>query len=216
MSTGDRFSGAVEWARAVVPAGETLRGEHTAVVATRAPKPGQSRRPRALHGERRTLYNWCLLPVYTAVLLTGITWNPFVALFEAVTESSWSDKQRQGRPFGGGWNSSAGQLARALHPRSRNGADAVIQVTDHRLQVAHVSHAGSLRGTPRRAEAGWSLDVRQVSWIRDRSDIVGGCHEIGFADGSWCSVQFQGHGWRRMPDAFPYRLSHLDPHPYGG
>ncbi|ELS56929.1 hypothetical protein STVIR_2097 [Streptomyces viridochromogenes Tue57] len=46
--------------------------------------------------------------------------------------------------------------------------------------------------------------------------MVGGDHEIGFVDGSWCTVCFWGKGWSRMSDAFPLRLSHLDPVPYAG
>ncbi|MDI3421215.1 hypothetical protein [Streptomyces luteolus] len=148
-----------------------------------------------------------MAPAYVFLILSTINlaWDPFDG-----------KKKPPGKPFSGGWDSLAGQLIRGLHPRTKNGADTVMQVTDRRLQLVHVSHAGSFRGTPRRVEVGWSLDVRHVSWIRDRSDDHGGCHEIGFSDGSWCSVQFQGQGWRKMPEAFPYRLSHLDPHPYGG
>ncbi|MDQ8702685.1 hypothetical protein RCO28_09310 [Streptomyces sp. LHD-70] len=203
----ERTRAAVERARDQVPAGEAVRGAHVAAVATRAPKPGRFRRPRVLRGEWRTLFSWCLTPLNVYLVLSTLTLVP---------DPSGGRKRPGGKPFSGGWDSLAGQLARALHPRSRNGVDTVMQVTDRRLQLVYVSHAGSFRGTPRRVEAGWSMDVRHVNWIRDRSDDVGGCHEIGFSDGSWCSVQFQGQGWHKMSDAFPYRLSHLDPHPYGG
>jgi hypothetical protein len=49
-----------------------------------------------------------------------------------------------------------------------------------------------------------------------RSDVVGGDHEIGFVDGSWCSVHFGGQGWSRMASAFPVRLSHLESVPRRG
>ncbi|MFM9373435.1 hypothetical protein [Streptomyces sp. Da 82-17] len=205
--TTERTRDAVDRARALVPAGEVLRGAHVAGVAGRAPKPGRFRRPRVLRGERRTLFSWCLWPANVYLVLSTLTFVP---------DPPGGRRTAGGRPFGGGWDSLAGQLARGLCPRTRNGVDTVVQITGRRLQLVYVSHAGSFRGAPRRVEAGLSLDVRHVSWIRDRSDDVGGCHEIGFSDGSWCSVQFQGQGWRTMPDAFPYRLSHLDPHPYGG
>ncbi|WP_158715602.1 hypothetical protein [Streptomyces sp. NRRL S-481] len=113
----------------------------------------------------------------------------------------------------------AGQLARGLVPRTKNPANQairVMQVTDRRLQIVYVSRVRSLAGNPGPVEAGWATDIRNVTWIRDRSDVVGGDHEIGFVDGSWCTVHFSGDGWSRMSDAFPARLSHLDPLPYRG
>jgi hypothetical protein len=154
-----------------------------------------------------------MLPVLGIARLMSVTWNPFEALFEALF---WREEKKPGKPFHGGWDSLAGRLARAVVPRTRNGAVVVMQVTDHRLQLAYVSSARSLMGGLGPVEAGWSVDLRQVSWIRDRSDVAGGDHEIGFADGSWCSVHFTGQGWRHMPDAFPVRLSHLDRNPYAG
>jgi hypothetical protein len=89
----------------------------------------------------------------------------------------------------------------------------MLQVTDRRLQLVYVSRARFITGGLGPAEVGWATDLRNVSWIRDRSDVAGGNHEIGFIDGSWCSVHFGGHGWRRMAEAFPVRLSHLQPVP---
>ncbi|MFK0120541.1 hypothetical protein [Streptomyces sp. NPDC090994] len=40
--------------------------------------------------------------------------------------------------------------------------------------------------------------------------MISGNHETGFVDGSWCSVEFIGQGWRRMSQFFPVRLSHRD------
>ncbi|NEY33219.1 hypothetical protein GTU99_13625 [Streptomyces sp. PRKS01-65] len=109
----------------------------------------------------------------------------------------------------------AGQLGKALLPRTRNGAHVVMQVTDSQLRLVYVSGAGGITGRRGPVEIGWATDIRNVTWVRDRSDVVGGDHEIGFADGSWYTVRFAGQGWRRMSDAFPVRLSHLDsvPHP---
>ncbi|MBA2944912.1 hypothetical protein [Streptomyces himalayensis] len=154
-----------------------------------------------------------MLPVHGVANLISITWNPFEAFFEAVF---WRETKKPGKPFHGGWNSMAGHLARAITPRTENGAYVVMQVTSHHLQLAYVSCAGSLTGGRGAVEAGWATDLRNVTWIRDRSDVVGGNHEIGFVDGSWCSVRFMGQGWRRMPEAFPVRLSHLDAVPYPG
>ncbi|MGW0611928.1 hypothetical protein [Streptomyces sp. NPDC002788] len=89
----------------------------------------------------------------------------------------------------------------------------MLQITDRRIQIAYVSRARSFTGTPGSAEVGWATDLRNVTWIRDRSDVAGGDHEIGFIDGSWCSVHFGGQGWSRISEAFPLRLSHLDPVP---
>lgn len=144
--------------------------------------------------------------------MISMTWNPFEAFFEAVF---WRGEKKPGKPFCGDWNSMAGHLARATMPRTRNGADVVMQVTGHHLQLVYVSRAGSLTGRHGPVEVGWSTELGKVSWIRDRSDVVGGCHEIGFVDGSWCSVQFMGQGWRRMAEAFPVRLSYLDRMPVG-
>ncbi len=156
-----------------------------------------------------------MLPVHGITNLVSLTWNPFEAFFEAVL---WRGRGRgtgkPGKPFHGGWNSMAGLLARAIAPRTKNGAYVIMQVTGDRLQLAYVSRAGFLTGARGPVEIGWTTDLRDVTWVRDRSDVVGGNHEIGFADGSWCSVQFLGQGWRRMPAAFPVRrLSHLDPVP---
>ncbi|MGX1135150.1 hypothetical protein RKD49_007340 [Streptomyces glaucescens] len=207
MSGTDRNRNPVARARAVLPAGETPRGEHRVTLAARAPVPGRFRRPRALRSERRTLHSWLMLPVEAVARLMTITWNPVDAFFEAVF---WRDAKRPGKPFHGGWNSMAGRLARAVVPRTRNGAHVVMQVTGHHLRLAYVSSARTLTGAPGAVELGWYTDLRDVTWIRDRSDVVGGNHEIGFVDGSWCSVHFVGDGWSRMPDAFPLRLSHLD------
>lgn len=98
-------------------------------------------------------------------------------------------------------------------PRTKNDASVVMQVTSHRLQLAYVSKAGSLTGRLGPVEIGWAADLRDVTRIRDRSDVRSGDHEIGFADGSWCTVHFTGQGWRRMSEVFPARLSHLDPIP---
>ncbi|KMS70647.1 hypothetical protein ACM01_30690 [Streptomyces viridochromogenes] len=139
--------------------------------------------------------------------------NPVERLVEAFTER---EKRKPGKPFRGGWNSMAGHLARGLVPRTKNPANlpsVVMQVTDHRLQIVYVSRVRSFTGNPGLVEAGWATDIRNVAWIRDRSDVVGGDHEIGFVDGSWCTVKFWGDGWSRMADAFPLRLSHLDPVP---
>ncbi|GGX37871.1 hypothetical protein [Streptomyces chryseus] len=213
MSTANRNPEAAERARALVPAGEVLRGEHGISLAGRAPRPGHFRRPRALRSERRTLGSWLLLPVNAAARLIAITWNPFEAFFEAVF---WREAKKPGKPFHGGWNSMAGHLARAVLPRTKNSTAVLMQVTDRRLQLAYVSRARSFTGGPGPAEVGWSTDLRNVTWIRDRSDVAGGNHEIGFVDGSWCSVHFGGHGWSRMASAFPLRLSHLEPVPGPG
>ncbi|MFE7272668.1 hypothetical protein [Streptomyces sp. NPDC057623] len=203
----------VERARPLVPAGEVLRAEHGVNLAERAPSPGYFRRPRVLRSERRALGGWLLLPVTGVLRVVTATLSPVERLVEAFTER---ERRKPGKPFRGGWNSMAGHLARGLVPRTKNPANpasAVMQVTDHRLQVVYVSRVRSLTGEPGPVEAGWATDIRNVAWIRDRSDVMGGDHEIGFIDGSWCTVRFWGDGWSRMSDAFPLRLSHLDPVP---
>ncbi|MGW0548705.1 hypothetical protein [Streptomyces altiplanensis] len=210
MSTANRGRETVERARALIPAGEVLRGEHGVSLAGRAPRPGYVRRPRALRSEHRTLGSWLMLPVNGAARFCAITWNPFEAFFEAVF---WREGKKPGKPFHGGWNSMAGHLARAVLPRTKNSTAVVLHVTDRRLQLVYVSRARSVTGGLGPAEVGWVTDLRNVTWIRDRSDVAGGNHEIGFVDGSWCSVHFGGHGWSRMAEAFPVRLSHLEPVP---
>ncbi|MGW7200811.1 hypothetical protein [Streptomyces chryseus] len=199
-----------------MPAGEVLRADHGVILAVRAPSPGHFRRPRVLRSERRTLGGWLLIPVSWLLITMTASWNPVEWLVEAFTER---EKKRPGKPFHGGWNSMAGHLARGLVPRTKNPANpapVVMQVTDRRLQIVYVSRVRSFTGKPGLVEAGWSTDLRNVTWIRDRSDVVGGDHEIGFVDGSWCSVHFGGHGWSRMASAFPVRLSHLDQVPGPG
>ncbi|MBT2421268.1 hypothetical protein J7F01_33850 [Streptomyces sp. ISL-22] len=147
---------------------------------------------------------------YVALRLYGMTWNPVEALVEAFMER---EEKKPGKPFHGGWNSMAGHLARAITPRTKNSTAVMMQVTDHRLQLVYVSCARSFTGSRGPVEVGWAMDLRNVTYIRDRSDVEGGDHEIGFVDGSWCSVHFGGRGWSRMSDAFPLRLSHLDPVP---
>ncbi|MCL8016625.1 hypothetical protein [Streptomyces sp. AS02] len=214
MSGADRGRETAERARALIPADEVLRADHGVSLAGRAPRPGYFRRPRALRSERRTLGSWLLIPVNGVARLLAINWNPFEAFFEAVF---WREKKKPGKPFHGGWDSMAGRLARAVVPRTKNSAAVMLQVTDRRLQVAYVSRARSFfTGTPGPAEVGWVTDLRNVTYIRDRSDVAGGNHEIGFADGSWCSVHFAGQGWSRVSDAFPVRLSHLDAVPVSG
>jgi hypothetical protein len=200
-------------ARVCVPVDEVLRGEHGVFLAGRAPKPGYFRRPRALRSERRTLGSWLTLPLNGVATLSSITWNPFEAFFEAVFWREPKKKPKPGKPFHGGWNSMAGHLARATLPRTKNGTAVMMQLTDRRLQLVYVSRARSFTGARGPVEVGWITDLRNVAYVRDRSDVTGGDHEIGFVDGSWCSVHFGGHGWSRMASAFPVRLSHLDPIP---
>lgn len=190
-----------------------LRGEHGVALADRAPKAGYLRRPRALRSESRSLWSWCTLPVRGAATLISITWNPFAAFFEAVM---WREAKKPGRPFQGGWDSMAGQQACAILPRTKNSTAVMMQVTDRHVQIVYVSRARSFTGEPGPVEVGWATDLRNVSYIRDRSDVVGGDHEIGFVDGSWRSVLFAGHGWSGIASAFPVRLSHLDPVPTQG
>ncbi|MGI5375836.1 hypothetical protein ACQEV2_16595 [Streptomyces sp. CA-251387] len=211
MSRTDRGRETVERARALVPAGEVLLGQHGVFLAERAPRPGCFRRPRALRWERRTLGSWLTLPVLGAARLYGVTWNPVEALVESITEREPKGKKKPGEPFHGGWDSMAGHLARAVTPRTKNSTAVLMQVTDRRVQVVYVSQARFLTGRAGAAEVGWGTDLRNVTWIRDRSDVAGGDHEVGFADGSWCSVHFGGQGWSRMSDVFPVRLTHLDP-----
>lgn len=211
MTGRDRSRESVERARIVVPTGEVLRGEHMVAPAHRAPRAGYFRRPRSLRSERRTLWSWCWLPVYGVARIASITWNPFEALFEALMDR---EGKSRGKPFHGGWGSMAGQLAKALLPRTKNGAHVVMQVTDSQLRLVYVSGAGGITGRHGPVEIGWAADLRDVAWVRDRSDVMGGDHEIGFVDGSWYTVRFAGQGWRRMSDAFPVRLSHLDPVPH--
>ncbi len=203
----------VERARSFVPAGEVLRAEHGVDLAERAPRPGHFRRPRVLRSERIAFGGWLLLPVTGLLRISTATLNPFERMVEAFTER---EKRKPGKPFHGGWNSMAGQLARGLVPRTKNPANppaVVMQVTGLRLHIVYVSRVRSFTGEPGPVEAGWATDIRNVAWIRDRSDVMGGDHEIGFVDGSWCTVRFWGDGWSRMSEAFPLRLSHLDPVP---
>ena len=125
----------------------------------------------------------------------------------------YAEPNGPGEPFHGGWDSMAGHLARATLPRTGNSTAVMLQLTGHRLQLVYVSRARSFTGVRGPVEVGWVAELRNVTYIRDRSDVAGGDHEIGFADGSWCSVHFLGHGWSRMASAFPVRLSHLDPIP---
>lgn len=196
-----------------MPAGEVLRGQHGVALADRAPKPGYFRRPRALRSESRSLWSWCALPVRGAATLISITWNPFEAYFEAVM---WRESKKPGKPFQGGWDSMAGHLACAILPRTKNSTAVMMQVTDRHVQLAYVSRARSFTGGQGPLEVGWATDLRNVSYIRDRSDVAVGDHEIRFVDGSWCSVRFAGHGWSGIASAFPLRLSHLDSVPHSG
>ncbi|KUN96078.1 hypothetical protein [Streptomyces caeruleatus] len=200
-------------ARAMVPPGDVLVGQHAVSLAGRAPRPGYFRRPLVLRSERRTLGSWLMIPVNGIAGLCSMNCNPFEAFFEAVMWREPKKPSRPGEPFHGGWESMAGHLARAVVPRTRNSTAVMLQLTDRRLQLVYVSRARSFTGVRGPVEVGWATELRNVTYIRDRSDVAGGDHEIGFADGSWCSVHFWGQGWSRMASVFPVRLSHLDPIP---
>ncbi|MGP4002264.1 hypothetical protein [Streptomyces sp. 8N706] len=103
-------------------------------------------------------------------------------------------ERKKGKPLKGGWNSLAGQFAAALYPRSKTtGVVQVVQLTDQRLRITYVQR-GRRRGDVGTSEPGWNADVQQVAWLRDRSDVSPGNHEIGFVDGSWVRVYFSEPG----------------------
>ncbi|MGP3981256.1 hypothetical protein [Streptomyces sp. KR80] len=122
-------------------------------------------------------------------------------------------ERKRGKPLKGGWNSLAGQLAIALHPRAKTtGVLQVLQLTERRLHVVYVQH-GRQKGDIGVVEPGWSTDVRQVAWLRDRTAVYHDTYEIGFEDGSWVRVWLRGPELDAFLACFPYRLRHTDPVP---
>ncbi|MET8679867.1 hypothetical protein ABZW18_20370 [Streptomyces sp. NPDC004647] len=122
-------------------------------------------------------------------------------------------ERKRGKPLKGGWKSLAGQFAAALHPRAKTtGVVHVIQLTDRRLWITYVQR-GRRNGDLGEVEPGWSVDIRQVAWLRDRRDVAPDNHEIGFVDGSWAGVHFSAPGSISFIEFFPRRLRHDEPVP---
>ncbi len=199
---------ALERAAALLPPGERLAGAHHTGLFDRMPRPRRKRCPVVFQGKRMPGDRLARFLGF-ALLVASIEWKPVDAAVEAVTER----ERFKGQPFFGGWDSLAGQLAGALRPRAKTGVETVLLLTDRRMHVAYVQHSLLTRRLGSQAAPGWSVDLGQLAWVRDRSDLRGGTHEIGFVDGSWATVRFAGSGWSSFAGLFPRRLSHLDPIP---
>ncbi|MET8679873.1 RDD family protein [Streptomyces sp. NPDC004647] len=199
---------AQERAAHMVPPGEHLVGLHRVTAAVSMPEPPRKRRAVVFKG-RRMAGDRLVGVVYVLMRIITLRWNPVDAAYgKGEQRDRWV-----GQPFFGGWDSAAGQLVCGLFPLTGTGAVRFLVLTDRRLQVAYVQKARLGRRLGRHAEPGWALDLRQVVWIRDRSDVRGGTHEIGFLDGSWATVFLQGDGWSRFANLFPHTLRHTDPIP---
>jgi hypothetical protein len=199
---------AVLRAAQVLPPGDRLVGGHQVMAAEQMPVPRRGRRPRVLRG-RRMAGDRLAGALFTLTRIVTFQWNLLDAAIEAVEERD----RHKGRPFYGGWDSRAGQLTRALFPRTGTGVTQVLLLTDRRIQLAYLqkSRLGGRQGP--HTEAGWTAALHEIAWLRDRGDIKGGTHEIGFTDGSWATVLFRGSGWRKFADSFPRKLRHTDPIP---
>lgn len=113
------------------------------------------------------------------------------------------DETRESRSLRGGWDSEAGRLGLALRPRARTGVSMNLVLTDthYRLVYVHTSLIGKRFGDA--AECGWAADLSRITWIRDRGDLKGGTHELGFADGSQLTIVLAKDGWSRFVKALP-------------
>ena len=98
----------------------------------------------------------------------------------------------------GSWESLAGQLAAVLRPRCSFRYLSVLLVTDQHLHVVRVRLAGNRREPMAGAEAveyAWRVERRQIAWVRNRTDVRHGTHEVGFVDGSWVTFAFTVGGY---------------------
>ncbi|MCZ2524838.1 hypothetical protein [Streptomyces sp. HB2AG] len=194
-----------------LPPGENALDSHGVVPGCHMPVPPKKHRPAVFQG-RNSPGDWLVrVGLPGAALLSGVSLNPADApgrLYEA-----WQDRERQkGKPFFGGWGSTAGTMAAALAPVASTGVACVLLLTELRLHIVYVEQA-RFSGEPGEAVLGPSLERAQVTWLRDRRDMRAGEFEFGFADGSWTTVHFPGAGWGTLVESFPVRLKHTQPHP---
>ncbi|MFG2552364.1 hypothetical protein [Streptomyces sp. NPDC048581] len=82
----------------------------------------------------------------------------------------------------------------------------VLLLTDRHLRVTYVQR-GRRSAKLGQAEPGWAVDIRQVTWLRNRDDVSNKNYEIGFTDGSWACVYFSPVN-RDFLDRLPSQLRH--------
>ncbi|MET8677855.1 hypothetical protein ABZW18_09735 [Streptomyces sp. NPDC004647] len=122
------------------------------------------------------------------------------AIFDRLFD--WRSRKK-GKPFSGGWNSLAGQFAAALHPRSRTtGVAQLVQVTNRRLRVTYLQR-GRRSNELGAVESGWTTDIHQVAWLRNRRDVGDDNYELGFIDGSWARVRLAAPRQTSFIRSFP-------------
>ncbi|MGY5128337.1 hypothetical protein [Streptomyces nigrescens] len=197
-----------ERAAAVLPSGERVVAGHPVEAGERLPEPPRRFRQQAFSAQRTTGDR----------LVDGMgraeegldRLNPV-----NVVVDRWDDRHHPDTPqLSGGWESLAGQLAAVLRPRCSFRYVAVLLVTDHHLHVVRVRLAGNRREPMAGAEAvecAWRVERRQVAWVRNRTDVRHGTHEVGFVDGSWVTFAFTVGGYGPVVETFPRRLRYTDP-----
>ncbi|MBU7596681.1 hypothetical protein JGS22_003260 [Streptomyces sp. P38-E01] len=208
----ERDSALTERVTAVLAHGETLVARHEAGTGNLKPGPRFWQRPRVFPGQRMPGDRLANLGL-GLLRVVGAPWNVVEALMERLM---WNDGPRKGA-VSGGWESEAGRLALAMRPRSRTGVSLNLVVTNSHYRLVYVQTAqiGSRVGAA--TECGWAADLSRISWVRDRGDIRGGVHEIGFPDGSWMTLTLASPGWSGFVKALPApKLGHRDPLPVRG
>ncbi|WP_407286718.1 hypothetical protein [Streptomyces sp. BP-8] len=204
---------AKERAAAVLPPGERVVAGHPVEAGERLPEPPRRFRREAFSAQRTTGDR----------LVDGMgraegalhRLNPV----NAVVDGRDDRHHREGPQLSGGWESLGGQLAAVLRPRASFRYLSVLLVTDHRLHVVRVRLAADRREPRAGADAveyAWRVERRQVSWLRNRTDVRHGTHEVGFVDGSWMTFAFTVGGYGPVVETFPRRLRHTDPISGGG
>ncbi|MFG2191799.1 hypothetical protein [Streptomyces sp. NPDC048639] len=168
----------------VLTADERLVASQLMWPGQRMPKPSRRRRPQVLRGLRMPGDRWegAKSRAWGLLAVVDLPYAIFDRLFDC-------RPRKKGKPLSGGWNSLAGQFAAALHPRSRTtGVVQLVQVTDRRLRITYLQR-GRRSNELGAAESGWSTDLHQVAWLRNRRDVGDDNYEIGFVDGSWARVR---------------------------
>ncbi|MGW1376618.1 hypothetical protein ACWD6P_20445 [Streptomyces sp. NPDC002446] len=195
-----------ERAAAVLPPGERIVAGHPIEAGEQLPEPPRHFRQEAFSAQRTTGDR-------LADGMSRAEWglhrlNPVNAVVDR-----WDDRHDTPQ-MAGGWESLGGQLAAVLRPRCSFRYLSVLLVTERHLHVVRVRLASNRREPKAGADAveyAWRVERRQTDWLRNRTDVRHGTHEVGFVDGSWVTFAFTVGGYGPVVETFPRRLRYTDP-----